>query len=113
MGGGGAARQRCLHGALLRGLLPKLRQLVLLQLDRMHAIPFGLKPVWDKDFLALLYDTITQKAEDDFGNEVFNRVERTFCCGLQSADPAIRKQVRIHFCPNRSCCITQTGVILC
>lgn len=60
----------------------------------MHAIPVGLKPLWDKDFLALLYDTITLKGEDDeFGNEVFNRVERTFCCGLQSADPAIRKKV--------------------
>lgn len=31
------------------------------QLDRMHAIPVGLKPVWDRDFLSLLYDTITQK----------------------------------------------------
>ncbi|KAL4439666.1 hypothetical protein ABPG75_002667 [Micractinium tetrahymenae] len=62
------------------------------QLDRMHAIPVGLKPVWDKDFLALLYDTITQKPEDEFGNEVFNRVERTFCCGLQSGDPAVRKK---------------------
>lgn len=60
----------------------------------MHAIPLGLKPLWDKDFLALLYDTITQKTEDDFGSEVFNRVERTFCCGLQSADPAVRKKVR-------------------
>ena len=64
-----------------------------LQLDRMHAIPFSLKPLWDKDFLALLYDTITQKTEDEFGGEVFNRVERTFCCGLQSADPAVRKKV--------------------
>jgi hypothetical protein len=62
----------------------------------MHAIPFSLKPLWDKDFLALLYDTITQKTEDEFGSEVFNRVERTFCCGLQSADPAVRKKVRSH-----------------
>lgn len=68
----------------------------LLQLDRMHAIPLGLKPVWDKDFLALLYDTITRKAEDDFGNEVFNRVERTFCCGLQSGDADIRRKVWQH-----------------
>ena len=64
-----------------------------LQLDRMHAIPLGLKPVWDKDFLALLYDTITRKTDDDFGSEVFNRVERTFCCGLQSEDPAVRQKV--------------------
>lgn len=64
-----------------------------LQLDRMHAIPLGLKPVWDRDFLALLYDTITRKSDDDFGAEVFNRVERTFCCGLQSTDPAIRQKV--------------------
>lgn len=63
----------------------------------MHAIPVGLKHLWDKDFLALLYDTITQKAEDDFGNEVFNRVERTFCCGLQSADAAVRKKVGQQF----------------
>lgn len=63
------------------------------QLDRMHAIPVGLKPVWDKDFLELLYDTITQKTAEQFGNEVFNRVERTFCCGLQSSDPAVRKKV--------------------
>lgn len=70
------------------GRLPNLR----LQLDRMHAIPVGLKPVWDRDFLALLYDTITLKTQDEFGNEVFNRVERTFCCGLQSADPAVRKK---------------------
>jgi transformation/transcription domain-associated protein len=62
------------------------------QLDRMHAIPIGLKPVWDRDFLALLYDTITRKSDDDFGTEVFNRVERTFCCGLQSTDPAIRQK---------------------
>lgn len=65
----------------------------MLQLDRMHAIPVGLKPVWDKDFLELLYDTITQKKAEQFGNEVFNRVERTFCCGLQSSDPAVRKKV--------------------
>jgi transformation/transcription domain-associated protein len=62
------------------------------QLDRMHAIPLGLKPVWDKDFLELLYDTITQQAAEQFGNEVFNRVERTFCCGLQSSDPAVRNK---------------------
>ncbi|KAL4854024.1 Transcription-associated protein 1 [Chlorella vulgaris] len=62
------------------------------QLDRMHAIPPGLKPLWDKDFLALLYDTITLKTEDEFGSEVFNRVERTFCCGLQSADPEVRQK---------------------
>lgn len=68
----------------------------LLQLDRMHAIPAGLKPVWDRDFLALLYDTITQKTDGDFGNEVFNRVERTFCCGLQSSDPAIRKKASLR-----------------
>ena len=65
-----------------------------MQLDRMHAIPAGLKPVWDRDFLALLYDTITQKTDGDFGLEVFNRVERTFCCGLQSSDPDVRKKVR-------------------
>lgn len=59
----------------------------------MHAIPVGLKPLWDKDFLALLYDTITRKTEDEFGNEVFNRVERTFCCGLQSGDADVRKKV--------------------
>ena len=64
-----------------------------LQLDRMHAIPVALKPVWDRDFLALLYDTITRKTQDEFGNEVFNRVERTFCCGLQSSDPEVRKKV--------------------
>ena len=62
----------------------------------MHAIPAGLKPVWDRDFLALLYDTITQKTADHFGSEVFNRVERTFCCGLQSPDPAVRRKVRVR-----------------
>jgi hypothetical protein len=65
-----------------------------MQLDRMHAIPPGLKPLWDKEFLALLYDTITLKTEDEFGSEVFNRVERTFCCGLQSADPEVRQKVQ-------------------
>lgn len=30
--------------------------------------------------------------EENFGDEVFNRVERGFCCGLQSSDPANRQK---------------------
>ena len=29
----------------------------------------------------------------ELGLEVFNRVERTFCCGLQSSDPVVRQKV--------------------
>ena len=90
---GGAAPPALLNIACQATGLCVLRYM---QLDRMHAIPLGLKPLWDKDFLALLYDTITQKTEDEFGNEVFNRVERTFCCGLQSTDPSIRRKVRME-----------------
>jgi transformation/transcription domain-associated protein len=89
---------------LLRGwlLVPKQAHLtnkellVLLQrvaqVDRLQAIPAALKPAWDAQFLDLLYTVITTKKEDDFGKEVFLRVERTFCCGLQSSDPAVRQK---------------------
>lgn len=68
----------------------------LAQVERMHAIPPSLKPSWDRKFLDLLYRVIVTKKEDDFGNEVFNRVERTFCCGLQSSDPEVRHKVGFH-----------------
>lgn len=31
------------------------------QMDRLHAIPANLKPLWDQKFLGLLYDVITDK----------------------------------------------------
>jgi hypothetical protein len=35
---------------------------------------------------------LARAQEDKFGDEVFLRVERTFCCGLQSNDPATRQK---------------------
>jgi hypothetical protein len=92
----------------------------LAQVERLHAIPPALKPSWDSKFLDLLYTVITTKMvrcslhshpcslrsirplcltprhvraqEDKFGDEVFLRVERTFCCGMQSTDPATRQK---------------------
>ena len=64
----------------------------LAQVDRLHAIPMSLKASWDKQFLDLLYTVITTKKEDNFGEDVFMRVERTFCCGLHSSDPFTRQK---------------------
>ena len=62
----------------------------LAQVDRLHAIPSVLRKVWDKDFLDFLYTLITTKTENGFGDDVFTKVERPFCCGLQNQDPAVR-----------------------
>lgn len=64
----------------------------LAQVERLHAIPVPLKQSWDSQFLDLLYTVITTKKEEGFGDDVFLRVERTFCCGLQSNDPDTRKK---------------------
>ena len=61
----------------------------LAQVDRLHAIPVSLRKVWDRDFLGFLYTLITTKKENGFGDDVFTKVERPFCCGLQNADPAV------------------------
>lgn len=91
---------KLLHGWLLvpeqqAHLTPK-ELLVLLQrvaqVDRFEAIHTSLKTRWDAEFLDLLYIVITSKKGDNFGNDVFNRVERTFCCGLQSSDPKYRRK---------------------
>ena len=63
------------------------------QMDRLHAIPVHAKAKWDKAFLSMLYFAITRHSDKEFSTEVFNRVERTFCCGLQSRDYANRKKV--------------------
>eukprot|EP00887_Chlorella_sp_A99_P004017 scaffold11.g4017.t1 len=66
------------------------------QVDRMQVIPPALKPRWDSLFLDLLYRAITQPQQHvggaELAAEVFTRVERTFCCGLQSSDPATRQK---------------------
>ena len=62
----------------------------LAQVDRLHAIPTVLRQVWDKDFLDFLYTLITTKTENNFGDDVFTKVERPFCCGLQNPDPDVR-----------------------
>ncbi|KAL6768445.1 hypothetical protein ACKKBF_B39155 [Auxenochlorella protothecoides x Auxenochlorella symbiontica] len=64
----------------------------LAQMDRLHAIPASLKSKWDKKFLDLLYTVITDKKDTSFGLELFVRVERTFCCGLQASDPETREK---------------------
>jgi hypothetical protein len=64
----------------------------LAQVDRLHAVPLPLKASWDSQFLDLLYTVITTKKEENFGEDVFLRVERTFCCGLHSSDPTIRQK---------------------
>ena len=64
----------------------------LAQVDRLHAIPASLRQVWDREFLGFLYTLITTKTENGFGDDVFTKVERPFCCGLQNADPAVRGQ---------------------
>jgi len=91
----------------------------LAQIDRLHAVPLTLKPAWDEKFLDVLYAVITTKKvrppllaccsfcglcsnkilssvfrlqEENFGEEVFVRVERTFCSGLQSSDPDTRQK---------------------
>lgn len=62
----------------------------LAQVDRLHAIPGSLRQVWDRDFLGFLYTLITEKSENGFGDDVFTKVERPFCCGLQNSDPVVR-----------------------
>jgi transformation/transcription domain-associated protein len=62
----------------------------LAQVDRLHAIPTVLRKVWDKDFLDFLYTLITTDPGGEFANDVFTKVERPFCCGLQNPDPAVR-----------------------
>ena len=64
----------------------------LAQVDRLHAIPGSLRQIWDKDFLGFLYTLITTKTESCFGDDVFTKVERPFCCGLQNPDPAVRSK---------------------
>lgn len=64
----------------------------LTQIDRMQAIPMPLKQSWDEKFQNVIYAVITTKTEDNFGEEVFMRVERAFCCGLQSNDAPTRQK---------------------
>ncbi len=45
--------------------------------------------------------------DDDLGLEVFNRVERTFCCGLQSNEPETRQKVGVCVCARVDGCFVR------
>ena len=72
------------------------------QVDRLNAIPSSLRATWDARFLSMLYTAITTHTDSGFGVEVFERVERTFCPGLQSKDSRFRKKVTWWICTTLS-----------
>ena len=69
--------------------------LTMLQVDRLQVIPAKLKPLWDFKFLSMVYSIIADSPDKEFALDVFNRVERTFCCGLQTANARLRRKVHM------------------
>ncbi|KDD72699.1 hypothetical protein H632_c3004p0, partial [Helicosporidium sp. ATCC 50920] len=70
--------------------------LVMLQrlghVDRLHVFPAPVKARWERRFLALLFAVLARAADGAWADDVFLRVERTFCCGLQSRSPEVRRR---------------------
>ncbi len=67
----------------------------LAQLDRVGAIPSALKSAWDTTLLDLLYALCTcvpgNPQCEQLKVDAYDKVERVFCLGLSSRDPATRK----------------------